>query len=358
MARRPRDRGGRARRSRHRRWRRRCRHPPRARQVRVLHLRPRRRPRAPPTRHSGWCSPADATGRCSISFALQGLLAHHSGGWFDRMRLELRRTRENPEIANAIFDGYLCPAEFMLYGSTPYAEVIAVARDLQTTARRSGALRAAAFASALIGEAALLSGDLELATAELTEANDLHRDLGSAAGEAHSLQRLAEVRVAEGDSVGGDATAAGSTPAGACVDGRQASHATHLRHDDPRRVRPARSSSHRRSRRVDARLGGRLPRSVRSCCRSRRRSPAHESVICDTHDVTWRSPKGPRCCGRARRGKQGWRRRKRWSRRPAVTLLRPWSGCSPRPNSSNRPASHSTPNGAAAPWRSTEPRAA
>ena len=51
--------------------------------------------------------------------ALQGLLAHRSGSWFDRMRLELRRTRENPEIANAIFDGYLCPAEYMLYGPTP-----------------------------------------------------------------------------------------------------------------------------------------------------------------------------------------------------------------------------------------------
>ena len=53
----------------------------------------------------------------------------------------------------------------------------------------------------MIGEAALLSGDLALATAELTEANGLHRDLGSAAGEAHSLQRLAEVSVAEGDRV-------------------------------------------------------------------------------------------------------------------------------------------------------------
>ena len=114
--------------------------------------------------------------------------------------VELQRTRENPEIANAIFDGYLCPAEYMLYGPTPYAEVIDVARDLQATARRSGALRAAAFASALIGEAAFLSGDLELAAAELTEASDLHRDLGSTAGEAHSLQRLAEVRVAEGDN--------------------------------------------------------------------------------------------------------------------------------------------------------------
>lgn len=131
---------------------------------------------------------------------LQGMLAHRSGGWFDRMRFELRRTRDIPEIANAIFDGSLCAAEYVLYGPTPYAEVIDVARDLKTTARRSGALRAAAFASLLIGEAALLSGDLSLASVELTEAGELHRDLGSAAGEAHSLQRLAEVRLAEGDA--------------------------------------------------------------------------------------------------------------------------------------------------------------
>lgn len=133
--------------------------------------------------------------------ALQGMLAHRSGSWFDRMRLELRRTRETPEIANTIFDGYLCPAEYMLYGQASYPEVIELARDLQSTARRSGALRAAAFASALIGEAALLSGDLDLAAAELIEAAELHRDLGSAGGQAHSLQRLAEVRIADGDRV-------------------------------------------------------------------------------------------------------------------------------------------------------------
>ncbi len=131
---------------------------------------------------------------------LQGLLAHLNGNWFDRMRLELRRTRDNPEIANAIFDGHLCVAEYLLYGPTPYAEVIAVARDLKHTARRSGALRAAAFAAALIGEAALLSGDLVLAEIELREAADLHRDLGSPAGESHSLERLAEVRIAQGDT--------------------------------------------------------------------------------------------------------------------------------------------------------------
>src|SRR5436190_17715840 len=131
--------------------------------------------------------------------ALQGLLAHSRGEWFDRMRHELRRTRDAPEIANAVFDGYLCPAEYMLYGSTPYREVIDIARGLRITAQRSGALRAVAFAGALIGEAALLSGDLELAAAELAESRELHHDLGSAAGEAHCLERLAEVRVAEGD---------------------------------------------------------------------------------------------------------------------------------------------------------------
>src|SRR5690349_10728336 len=60
-------------------------------------------------------------------------------------------------------------------------------------------LGAAAFARALSSEAALLSGDLDLATAELAEASTAHQELGSAAGEAHSLQRLAEVRLAQGD---------------------------------------------------------------------------------------------------------------------------------------------------------------
>ena len=131
--------------------------------------------------------------------ALQGLLAHRRGEWFDQIRHELRRTRDTPEIANAVFDGYLCPAEYLLYGPTPYREVIDMARGLRTTAQRSGALRAVAFAGALIGEAALLSGDLELAASELAEARELHHDLGSAAGEALCLERLAEVRVAEGD---------------------------------------------------------------------------------------------------------------------------------------------------------------
>jgi DNA-binding SARP family transcriptional activator/tetratricopeptide (TPR) repeat protein len=131
--------------------------------------------------------------------SLEGLIAHQRGEWFDRMKAELRRTRDVPAVANALFDGYLCPAEYLLYGPTPYADVIATARGLRDTALRSGALRAVAFATALIGEAAVLSGDLELAATELREAVELHHDLGAGGGEAHCLQRLAEVHLAEGD---------------------------------------------------------------------------------------------------------------------------------------------------------------
>jgi hypothetical protein len=69
---------------------------------------------------------------------------------------------------------------------------------LLDSARRSGVL-AVAFATALRGEAALLSGDLTLAETELTEAAELHHDIGSTAGEAYSLQRLSEVRLAQGN---------------------------------------------------------------------------------------------------------------------------------------------------------------
>ena len=274
--------------------------------------------------------------------ALQGMLAHRSGSWFDRMRLELRRTRENPEIANAIFDGYLCPAEYMLYGQTPYAEVISLARDLQATARRSGALRAAAFASALIGEAALLSGDLELAAVELTEASELHRDLGSAGGQAHSLQRLAEVRIAEGNRIEAMNLAAAGAPAGALVDDRQASAAAHLRHDDRRGARaPSRpaSSSIVPSRRS---AGTMRVRSARSCFRSPPPLRAPVRATCLTRSATSTSPSDPRGCGRGRRGRRRWPRHTPQSlRRAAIPRRQPSAPCCER-SSSTGPASRST----------------
>jgi hypothetical protein len=130
---------------------------------------------------------------------LQGLLAHYRGEWFQKLRVELRNGMRRPDLAVGIFDSHLCVAEYLLYGPTPYDEVLELADELRDTAERAGVLRAVAFAMALRGEAALLKGDLDLAETELYAAADLHRVLESPAGEAHSLQRLAEVYLARDD---------------------------------------------------------------------------------------------------------------------------------------------------------------
>ncbi|HKA69754.1 MAG TPA: BREX system ATP-binding domain-containing protein [Actinomycetes bacterium] len=131
--------------------------------------------------------------------ALQGLVAHNRGEWYQQLRSELRRTRDNPTLATAVFDSHLCVAEYLLYGPMPYPEVIELATALRDTAARSGAIRAVAFATAVIGEALLLAGDLDQAERRLRESADMHRELGAPAGEAHALQRLAEVSLARGD---------------------------------------------------------------------------------------------------------------------------------------------------------------
>ena len=130
---------------------------------------------------------------------LQGLIAHERGEWFSRFRMELRRTRGKQQLAAVLFDAHLCVAEYLLYGPVPYTEVIEQAEELRRSAAESGALRGVAFATSLAGEAALLMDDLERAEHDLLEAVDLHREVDAPAGEAHALQRLAEVHLARGD---------------------------------------------------------------------------------------------------------------------------------------------------------------
>ena len=101
---------------------------------------------------------------------LQGMIAHNRGEWFDRLRRELRATTEHPELASAVFDSHLCVAEYLLYGPTPYDEVVALTGQLREQAERTGARRGVAFAVTVAGEAALLAGDLDAARADLAEA--------------------------------------------------------------------------------------------------------------------------------------------------------------------------------------------
>ena len=66
---------------------------------------------------------------------LQGLIAHQRGEWFERFRIELRRTRGRPGLATALFDAHLCVAEYLLYGPVPYDEVIEHAEELPAAGR-------------------------------------------------------------------------------------------------------------------------------------------------------------------------------------------------------------------------------
>ncbi len=92
-------------------------------------------------------------------------------------------------------------AEYLLYGRTDYNEVLAFTASLREAGERSGSLRAIAFAATVAGEVRLLSGNLEQALVDLREGVELHHQIGANAGEALSLQRLAEVHIELGDSI-------------------------------------------------------------------------------------------------------------------------------------------------------------
>jgi DNA-binding winged helix-turn-helix (wHTH) protein/tetratricopeptide (TPR) repeat protein len=133
------------------------------------------------------------------AITLQGLVAHNRGEWFDRLRRELRSTSEDAVLASTVFDSHLCVAEFLLYGPTPYAEVIELASRLRAQADEIGARPAAAFATVVIGEAALLAGDLDVARSCLSEAVEQHAAIGADSGTSHALQRLAELELLVGN---------------------------------------------------------------------------------------------------------------------------------------------------------------
>ena len=131
----------------------------------------------------------------------QAAAAHARGELRQSVWADLQETTTMPQLALRVFDGHLCITQRFLYGSRPYAEVIAFADSLATEARRLGAARGQAFGTTLRGEAEWLSGDLASARQHLREGARMHRSIGGAVGEALSLQRLAELALHEGQKV-------------------------------------------------------------------------------------------------------------------------------------------------------------
>ena len=127
------------------------------------------------------------------------MVAHERGAWPQRVALDLLDLQLRSDLAGVVIDAHLCVAESYLYGGVPYPEVIAFAQDLRAQGAGAGALRAEAFATTLLGEAHLLSGDPAAAASHLRVAAEQHRIVGVLCGEALSLQRLADAALAVGD---------------------------------------------------------------------------------------------------------------------------------------------------------------
>lgn len=132
-------------------------------------------------------------GSIVIASWAQAAAAHARGELHDSVLADLRDTAAVPHLAVRVFDGHLCMTQRFLYGARPYDEVIRFADELADEAVRLGALRGHAFAMNLRGEAELHAGRIDDAEADLREGSGLHRAIGGAVGEAHALQRLAEV---------------------------------------------------------------------------------------------------------------------------------------------------------------------
>jgi DNA-binding SARP family transcriptional activator len=143
-------------------------------------------------------SDAGLAGVAAEASGLLGMVSHSRGQLWERVRSDVLDTARNPGLAGSVFDAYLCLVEFSLYGAEPYEEIADFARELRASADRAGAVRGAAFAMTVLGEAELLSGQLDEAEEHLREADGLGRQSHADASRSLALERLAEVAIAAG----------------------------------------------------------------------------------------------------------------------------------------------------------------
>ena len=106
-------------------------------------------------------------------------------------------TQHDSARSGYILDAQLCLADFCLSGPDGHRKIARRIARLRTIAERAGSVRGLAIADLLLGEAALFSGELGDARSLLQSALELHRRAGAPAGETLTLQRLAEVDLAQ-----------------------------------------------------------------------------------------------------------------------------------------------------------------
>jgi DNA-binding SARP family transcriptional activator len=134
---------------------------------------------------------------------IQVMVAHSTGDWSIALRSHDSALLA-PDLADTLFDGHLCVAEFALTSGQPLEGIRAVGEELHANAVRSGARRAQAFAATLLGEVALVTGLADEADVKLREAMRLSREIGAVSAEALAGVRLGEAARARGEAAEGE----------------------------------------------------------------------------------------------------------------------------------------------------------
>jgi DNA-binding SARP family transcriptional activator len=140
-----------------------------------------------------------------MAVQIQAMVAHSTGAWPTALERGLETSLRSPDLADTLFDGHLCVAEYVLTSGDPLDRIRTIVEGLHGTAVRSGARRAQAFAATVLGEVALIGGRIEDADARLREAVRVSREIGAVSAEALACLRLGEAARARGAVGEGDA---------------------------------------------------------------------------------------------------------------------------------------------------------
>jgi hypothetical protein len=136
---------------------------------------------------------------------IQAMVAHSLGTWPDTLQQDLDESLRAPDLAETLFDGHLCVAEYALTSGTPHDQVRALAEGLHARALRQGARRAQVLAATMLGGISLIAGYGEEAAELFQEAVRVSRDIGAVSAEALASVRLGEAVRAVGDLDQGNA---------------------------------------------------------------------------------------------------------------------------------------------------------
>ncbi|HEV2784847.1 MAG TPA: BTAD domain-containing putative transcriptional regulator, partial [Solirubrobacteraceae bacterium] len=131
---------------------------------------------------------------------IQVMVAHSTGQWSKALWSDLETSLRSPDIADTLFDGHLCVAEYVLTSGDEHDRIRAIADELHAGAVRSGARRAQVFAATVLGELALVAGRIAEAERRLGEAARVSREIGAVSAEALATLRLGEAARAAGDA--------------------------------------------------------------------------------------------------------------------------------------------------------------